>query len=147
MGMANFMTGVGYGNFSKTWRKYFGNKEQELTKDLTDGNHNTYLGLFADLGFPGVALFVTLFGYLLRECLRVRKFLGAGFQFERDLALASVCLVVVALWEAMSGDLRFDPTLNAVTFLFVGITASINYRALSAGQSKQKVLATQAIIN
>ena len=125
MGMANFVTGVGYGNFSKTWRKYFGSKEQELTKDLTDGNHNTYLGLFADLGFPGVALYVTMFGYLLKECVGVRKSLNSSFQFERNMALSGIGLLAIALWEAMSGDLRFNPTLNSVTFLFVGITASM----------------------
>src|SRR5271169_4519256 len=29
MGMANFVTGVGYGSFSSNWEKYFGSKEQE----------------------------------------------------------------------------------------------------------------------
>jgi O-antigen ligase len=127
MGMANFLTGVGYGNFKSTWRKYFGSEERQLTNDLTDGNHNTYLGLFADTGFPGVALYVTLFGFVLRECIRIRRSLSPAFQFERNLALSSIGLVVVLLWEAMSGDMRFNPTLNTMTFLFVGITASMKY--------------------
>jgi O-antigen ligase len=125
MGMANFLTGVGYGNFKSNWGKYFGSKEQELTRDLTDGNHNTYLGLFADLGFPGLALYVALFGYILKECICIRKSLSPGFQFERNLALCTIGLVLITLWEAMSGDLRFNPTLNTVTFLFVGIIASM----------------------
>jgi O-antigen ligase len=146
MGMANFFTGVGYGNFSKMWINYFGSKEQELTQDLTDGNHNTYLGLFADLGFPGVALYVTLFGYLLKECFRVRRSLALGSYFERNLALASVCLVVVALWEGMSGDLRFDPTLNAVTFLFVGITTSMKLHIVSVERSTRKISAGRGVV-
>jgi O-antigen ligase len=127
MGMANFLTGVGYGGFKANWAKYFGSEERELTRDLTDGNHNTYLGLFADLGFPGVALYVTLFGFVLRECIRIRKSLGPEAAFERNVALSSIGLVVIVLWEAVSGDMRFNPTLNTVTFLFVGITASIKY--------------------
>jgi O-antigen ligase len=130
MGMAHFLTGVGYGSFNSNWEKYFGSKEQELTHDLTDGNHNLYLGLFADLGFPGVTLYVTLFGFILNECIRIRRSLDPGAQFERNLALSAIGLVVVTLWEAMSGDLRFNPTLNTVTFLFVGITASMNHTSL-----------------
>src|SRR5208283_3542636 len=48
MGMANPLTGVGYGSFFSNWERYFGYKEKQLTVDLTDGNHNTFLGLFAD---------------------------------------------------------------------------------------------------
>jgi O-antigen ligase len=127
MGMANFLTGVGYGKFMSNWTKYFGSKEKELTVDLTDGNHNTYLGLFADLGFPGVALYVALFGFILKDCIRIRKSVGLRSGFGRNLALSSIGLVAVTLWEAMSGDMRFDPTLNTVTFLFVGITASMKW--------------------
>jgi O-antigen ligase len=132
MGMANFVTGVGYGKFGENWQKYFGSKQKELTKDLTDGNHNTYLGLFADLGFPGVALYVTLFGFVLKECIRLRRSLDRGQEFERNVALSSIGLVAILLWEAMSGDMRFNPTLNTVTFLFAGLTASITVKAKRA---------------
>ncbi len=141
MGMANPLTGVGYGSFSSNWEKYFGNKEQELTRDLTDGNHNTYLGLFADMGIPGIALYVTLFGFILAECIRIRRALDPGAQFERNLALSGIGLVTVLLWEAMSGDLRFNPTLNTVTFLFVGITASMRYTSLVKKRVSPKVSA------
>jgi O-antigen ligase len=126
MGMANFFTGVGYGNFKSNWAKYFGSDARELTRDLTDGNHNTYLGLFADLGFPGVALYVMLFGFILKDCIRIRKSLSRGLQFERGLALSALALVAITLWEGISGDNRFNPTLNTITFLFVGITASMS---------------------
>lgn len=130
MGMANFLTGVGYGSFFSNWKKYFDDKQKMEVKDLTDGNHNTYLGLFADLGFPGVALYVTLFMLLLKECIRVRKSLAVGEQFERHIALSSIGLLIVLLMEAMEGDLRFNPTLNTMTFLFVGITVSIRSSVL-----------------
>ena len=97
-------------------------------------NHNTYLGLFADTGFPAwLILFVTLYGCLLRECFRIRRSLDPGDHFERNLALSSIGLVTITLWEGMSGDLRFDPTLNALTFLFLGITASMKGRRRESG--------------
>ena len=122
-------------------------KEKELTRDLTDGNHNTYLGLFADLGFPGVALYVTLFGFLLRECITIRKSLIRGSQFERNVVLSSIGLVVITLWEAMSGDLRFNPTLNAVTFLFLGITASMKHTSLIKKRASKKVKGSTQILD
>ncbi len=139
MGLANPLTGVGYGSFNSNWVKYFGDKEKQLTNDLTDGNHNTFLGLFADLGVPGVALYAALFIYLFRESLRIRKTLGLEAQFEKGLALTSVCLLTVAMIEAMSGDLRFNPTLNAVTFLFAGITASMKGTSLIQKRVKRNV--------
>ncbi len=139
MGMANPLTGVGYGNFAANWEKYFGSKEKELTRDLTDGNHNTYLGLFADLGFPGVVLYVTLFGFVLKECIRIRRSLDPSARFERNLALSSIGLVMVLLWEAMSGDMRFNPTLNTVTFLFVGLTASMGRTSLIKKRARRNV--------
>jgi len=131
MGMAHFLTGVGYGSFLQSWKNYFSTNQKELARDLTDGNHNTYLGLFADLGFPGIALYTALFGYLLRECMRIRRLLGPGAQFEKRLALSSIALLIVVIMEAMESDLRFNPTLNTTTFLLVGITASIQPKGLS----------------
>jgi O-antigen ligase len=125
MGMDNFLTGVGYGKFGANWERYFGSSQKELTGDLTDGNHNIYLGLFSDLGFPGVALYVTIFGLILRDLLRIRKSLGRKWQFERNLTLAALGLVIILLWEGMSGDMRFNPTLNTLTFLFTGIASGI----------------------
>jgi O-antigen ligase len=127
MGMANFLTGVGYGGFFKNWRKYFTGDARELTSDLTDGNHNLYLGLFADLGFPGAALYVALLGFLLKESMRIHKSFGCDEQFERHLALCSIGMLIVFLMEGMEGDMRFNPTLNTATFLLLGITASMKY--------------------
>jgi O-antigen ligase len=129
MGMANFFTGVGYGNFKSNWSKYFTSDARGITKDLSDGNHNTYLGLFADLGFLGPMLYVVLFGFVLEQCIRTRKSLGHRSQFEAAVSLTALALVAITLWEGLSGDNRFDPTLNTITFLFVGITASIGRRA------------------
>jgi len=142
MGMANPLTGVGYGNFMPMWSKYFDGKAEELTKDLTDGNHNTFLGLFADMGFPGVLLYTALFVYLLRECFRIWKSFGPDNQFEKNFCLCSLGLVLVSIIEAMSGDLRFNPTLNSLTFLFVGIAVSMkSWQKMQ--RSRQKIAVTR----
>jgi O-antigen ligase len=136
MGLDNPLTGVGYGKFGARWNKYFGDEEQRLTTDLTDGNHNTFLGLFADLGFPGVFLYLALFVVLARECYTQRKKLGAKHDFERAFCLSAFCIMAIAVTEALTGDLRFDPTLNTLTFLFLGITASIGRTNRNEGAQK-----------
>ena len=133
MGLANPVTGVGYGNFGATWGEYFGQEERQLANDLTDGNHNTYLGLFAELGFPGLFLYLALLTSLARECVTVRKHLGPTDDFERYFSLSALGVLSVAMIEALFGDLRFDPTLNALLFLFLGVTASMRHGARNEG--------------
>jgi O-antigen ligase len=136
MGLDNPLTGVGYGKFGARWNKYFGDEEQRLTTDLTDGNHNTFLGLFADLGFPGVSLYLALFVVLGRECYIVRRQLGTKHDFERAFCLSAFCVMAIAVTEALTGDLRFDPTLNTLTFLFLGMTAGIGQAVRGDGAQK-----------
>ena len=89
--------------------------------------------MFADLGFPGLFLYLALLAGLARECLTVRRHVGAKDDFERDFSLSALGVMTVAMIEGLFGDLRFDPTLNTLLFLFLGITASIGRAARSEG--------------
>lgn len=124
MGVANPWVGVGYGNFLREYPNYFRGDSLDLTPNLGDGNHNTYLGLFAETGISGFALYVALYICALVECLRARKSLSSTREFESAVALVSGCLVCVAIFEAGFSDIRFNPTFNTVVFLFVGTAAS-----------------------
>jgi hypothetical protein len=125
MGMNNFFFGVGYGNFKYEWRKYFGPEERQLVKDLTDGNHNTYLGLFAETGIFGLLLYVSLLLYLGGKCIASWWQLPAEADFEKNFAVTSLGLVAVMMIEAVFSDQRFDPILNVILFLCVGVAASM----------------------
>ena len=135
MGRDNPVFGVGYGNFDRRWRTYFDARSEELTRELTDGNHNTYLGLFAETGVIGLALYVGLWLATLWECILARRVLRGGAEFEANFALVALCLVCVAMFEAFFSDMRFDPTFNTLVFLFAGIAAS------AARDAKAQVLA------
>ena len=94
------------------------------------------------MGFPGVLLYTALFVYLLRECFRIWKSFGPDNQFEKNFCLCSLGLVLVSIIEAMSGDLRFNPTLNSLTFLFVGIAVSMkSWQKMQ--RSRQKIAVTR----
>src|SRR5262249_4769493 len=62
--------------------------------------------------------------------LTVRRYLGRKDEFERHFSIVAFSVMTVAMIEAVTGDLRFDPTLNTLTFLFLGITASIGRAAI-----------------
>jgi O-antigen ligase len=124
MGMANPLTGVGYGQFAENWKAYFGRNQEARTKDLADGNHNTYLGLFADMGYPGVLGYIILLALLGRECLRAKRSL-LDKTFERHLSTVGLIGLAIVIIEAITGDMRFNPTLNTLAFLFLGIAASV----------------------
>lgn len=149
MGRDNPLFGVGYGNFDRHWRSYFDERSEELTRELTDGNHNTYLGLFAETGFIGLALYVGLWLATLRECLRARRVLRRAADFEANLALAALCLVCVAMFEAFFSDMRFDPTFNTLVFLFAGISASAarDAKAQLLAQPSQAVQAPRTSVS
>jgi O-antigen ligase len=125
MGMDNLLTGVGYGSFRSEWSKYFGAEERKLVRDLTDGNHNTYLGLFAETGIFGLLLYVSLLVALAGKCIGAWRNHRVGDDFEKGFAVATLGLVCVTMIEGVFGDQRFDPTLNVMLFLCVGIVASM----------------------
>jgi O-antigen ligase len=134
MGMANFVTGVGYGNFVNRWREYFGDEERQLISELTDGNHNTYLGLFAETGIIGITLYVSLLVSLMIRCLLIWRRLKPEDTFERSVVVSTLGLVVVITIEGIFGDQRFDPNFNTLLFLFLGIAASMSAKgATGAG--------------
>jgi O-antigen ligase len=125
MGMDNVVMGVGYGNFSHLWRHYFGPEERALIKELTDGNHNTYLGLFAETGIFGLLLYVSLLVSLAVKCIAAWRQRAAAEDFEKSFIVASLSLVIVTMIEAAFGDQRFDLPLNVILCLCVGIVASM----------------------
>jgi len=133
MGMNNLLTGVGYGSFVNEWRKYFGPEESKLITELTDGNHNTYLGLFAETGIFGLLLYISLLLCLAGKCISAwRRHRQPEQDFERDFSVLSLGLVAVTMIEAVFGDQRFDPTLNVILLLFVGIVASMKVPGMMA---------------
>ena len=118
MGMSNLITGVGYGNFVHEWEAYYDPAEAEFVSGgLADGNHNTYLGLFAETGIFGSLLYVSLFLCLIRKCVSVWRHRSPAEDFERDFTILAGALVVVAMNEALFSDLRFNPAGNTLLYL------------------------------
>ena len=122
MGMANPIFGVGYGNFKTEWPKYFHHGVYEDVIDLTDGNHNTFLGLFAEAGLVGLIPYVLILYQMFRVGLRVYR---QGEGFEREFALVFLLAALSYVIGANFSDYRNAQFCNTTIFLLFGAVASI----------------------
>ncbi|MGA8441292.1 MAG: O-antigen ligase family protein, partial [Candidatus Sulfotelmatobacter sp.] len=84
--------------------------------------HNTYTGLGAETGLPGVTLFLVLMGLTLRKIKRVREL--PGYQSSEDIRLWTS-----GLWAAMaayvSGAMFATTEYNLFPYFMVGYVCAI----------------------
>src|SRR3989449_9457572 len=113
MGMAHPIFGVGFGNFKLLWPKYFEEIDPEV-RELDDGNHNTFLGLFAEVGLVGLIPYLMIFYYMFRVGLRVYR---KGEGFEREFSLVFLLVAVIYMFGGNFSDYRSGPFFNTVLFL------------------------------
>jgi O-antigen ligase len=136
MGKANPFFGVGFGKFKDEWPKYFTPIEGTGVRDLSDGNHNTFLGLFAETGLGGLIPYLVTFFYMFRAGLKVFK---RGQGLESDFALVFLLVVTIYIFGAMVGDYRSGTFFNTVLFLLFGTVSAIEARLALAPQTFGKV--------
>jgi O-antigen ligase len=119
---ANPIYGVGFGNWKTAWPQYFRPIEGVDIPDLSDGNHNTFLGRFAEVGLVGFVVYLLVFYHMLRIGLRVyRKSEG----LEREFALVFLCMLLSYVIGANFSDYRNSPFFNTTLFLLFGTIAGI----------------------
>jgi hypothetical protein len=122
MGMANPIFGVGYGNFKTEWPKYFHPIAGVAIHDLTDGNHNTFLGLFAELGLVGLIPYLMIFYQMFRVGRRVYS---TAEGFEREFAVVFLLAMLSYIIGGNFSDYRTAPFFNTALFLLFGTVAAI----------------------
>src|SRR2546426_10672185 len=123
MSKANPIFGIGWGNFRTEWPKYVQPIPGiDIGPGLTDGNHNTFLGLLADVGLVGILLYLLIFYEMFRIGLRVFR---RGVGLEREFALIFLLVVSSYMIRANFGDYRHAQFDNTVLFLLFGTVAGI----------------------
>jgi O-antigen ligase len=124
MGMENPIFGVGYGSYSHSelWRKYFRPIAGIDIRDIRGGNHNTFLGLFAEVGLVGLIPYLMIFYYMFQVGLRVYR---KGEGFEREFALVFLVVVIIYIICANFGDYRSGGFYNTALYLLFGTVAGI----------------------
>lgn len=124
----NFLFGIGYGKFESEWRKYYSEGQYE-SFNLDHGNHNTFLGLFAETGIIGISLYIAIFFLILKLCLKTHFLLEKTLIFEKSLVVLGLSLMVLYFTVGQFADLRFHQLLQNTMFLFFGIVVNINRNA------------------
>ena len=138
MSKANPIFGIGYGNFKREWPQYVRPIPGIQIEKLTDGNHNTFLGLLAEVGLVGTFLYLAIFYNMFRVGLRVFR---EGGGLEREFALLFLLVASSYLIDANFHDMRSTQFFNTVLFFLFGTVAAIEaktgvgQRARSAEQS------------
>jgi O-antigen ligase len=125
---ANPIFGIGFGNYRSMWPQYFQPVEGIDLRELDDGNHNTFLGLFAETGLVGFLSYLIIFYYMLRVGLQVYR---KGEQFEREFALVFLLVMIVFIFGGNFSDYRSERFLNATLFLLFGTVAGIKVHRAS----------------
>jgi O-antigen ligase len=69
------LTGVGHRGYERSYNRYdFSNGQYERNRAV----HSSWFGMLAEGGYPGLALFVAIFGSSIFACRRVRKMAKRG---------------------------------------------------------------------
>jgi O-antigen ligase len=132
----NPIFGIGYGNFTKKWREYFGGAESELTSDLADGNNTTLLGILAEMGLTGITLYIAILAIAWKICFSTyRQLKGEDQDFERTLVVVVLGSLMAFLLMGITTDLRFHEFFNSVLFFMLGTLSNPKLIDLSANNS------------
>ena len=137
MGKANPIFGVGFGNFRTEWPKYFRPIPGNDIRELEDGNHNTFTGLFAEIGLVGLVLYLIIFYYMFRVGLRVYR---KGEGFEREFSLVFLLVVIIYIFGGNFSDYRSGQFFNTTLFLLFGTVVGIEvHMARATHQSVEEL--------
>ena len=123
---ANPMFGLGYGKFYGQWRQYADLQNSRLREGLSDGNHNTLLGILADLGLAGGVPFLLIIAGSGLVCwVAYRRVSSARATFEQKFILLPIGMLLVYVMLGLTSDLKAVAVVNVTTFFLVGVASSI----------------------
>lgn len=122
MSKANPILGTGYGTFKREWPNYVRPIPGNEIGQLTDGNHNTFLGLLAEVGLVGALLYLFIIYSMVRVGIRVFR---NGDEREREFALIMLAVVSAYVVDANFSDYRSTQFFNTVLFALFGCVVAI----------------------
>ena len=101
---ANPVSGVGAGNFQSSSVHYLlepgAIERADFIVDEPKVAHNTYLGVLAELGVVGLALFLAILGAVLASLWRAAQAFGASGDREMDLLSRAVLIALIGFLTA-----------------------------------------------
>ncbi len=128
MGKENILFGVGFGRFNKEWDNYYSDIKG-IDFGGFDGNHNTVLGIFAELGIGATLVYLMIFYFMAVKCLRMYRQLDKKRFFEKNIAIIVLAMAASYFVASQFVDSRFHPLLNCIMFICFGIVSSMKIEA------------------
>jgi len=125
MAAANPLLGVGFNGYNKAYDSF----------DTSDGNfgrqrsvHSAYLGVLAELGYPGLILFVCIVGCLFTACNQVRRL---AYRNEVPIELGNGALALETSLIAYMITAAFLPSqYSEVAWHFIGLSIALRQIAI-----------------
>lgn len=125
MAAANPLVGVGFNGFNKSYDSF----------DTSDGAfgrqrsvHSSYLGVLAELGYPGLILFVTILGCSFTTCGQVRR-LASRNEVPVDLGNAALALESSLIAYVITSAFLASQ-YNEMVWHFIGLTVALRQIAI-----------------
>ncbi len=118
----------------KEWNKYY---DEAGAPEFGgwDGNHNEWLGVFAQLGLVGLIPYVLIFFLLGRLTLETYRRLPQQMTFERCLTICALALLGGFVVMANFSDVHSSPLHNNLLFMFCGLVANVAYQLNQPGRA------------
>ena len=123
--------GFGYGTFERENDSYFEQLPGVELRGDGEGNHNTFLGLLAELGLVGTVPYVLALTSMGWACYRLFRMGDGAEPYAREFGLVALAALVGFLVAAQLIDVRFFAFYNALVFCLTGAAHSL----LSAAES------------
>jgi len=117
--------GIGFGRFNAKWEDYY-KPSNGLEFDGFDGSHNTWLSVAAEVGLPGLALYLVMAVLMWRRCLNTYRSLDPEHTFERSFILMVVGLLAAYVLTGWFSDLRWNTVQNTLMFLMLGLVSAMS---------------------
>ncbi len=127
MGSENPIFGIGWGRMGSEWNKYY---DEAGAPEFGgwDGNHNEWLGVFAQLGLVGLIPYLMIFALLGRLTLDTYRRLPQQMAFEKCLTICALALLGSFVVMANFSDVHSSPLHNNLLFMFCGLVANVAYQ-------------------
>jgi probable O-glycosylation ligase (exosortase A-associated) len=126
MADAKPLTGVGFNGFSQSYESYNGPSEFAGQRAV----HSVWFGLLADMGYPGLTLFLLLLTSSLWSCWRVSVNCKKDPD-QRDLRIYANALFTSLVTFAAGGTF-LSAQYNEMVWHFIGLTTTLSFLAEEA---------------
>src|SRR5262249_51782184 len=124
MAEARPLNGVGFNTYNEAYDAY--NKDPEFGGARSP--HSVWFGLLGELGYPGLLLFVAIWGAAIWSCLRIAAF-SKREASRHDLRAYANALLTSLVAFAVAGTFLADQ-YNEMFWHFVGLSAALHSLAI-----------------